>query len=197
MTLTFLALTLACVANAIGDIFMLYGIRYTNWEPGAEAIRQTPDVYLRWGALSGLVTVSAWFLLVPAMATLGWAITLAYCVYVGVTLAFHVSYIFVGLGVKADAGLAGPVSSLIGLLSGVSFLAAAVTSLLWAVHLFASGASWFYLLATPAATIVILQVLLGRLLGRTVPYYIVVAGPLAMIAFFAGFLHYVEAVAPG
>ena len=197
MTLTFLALTLACVANAVGDIFMLYGVRHTNWEPGVEAMQRTPESYLRWGALSGLVTVSAWFLLVPAMATLGWVITLAYCVYVGVTLAFHVSYLFVGLGVKAHADLAAPFSSLIGWLSGVSFLAAAVTSVFWAVHLFASGASWLYLLATPAVTIVILQILLGRLLGKTVPYFNVVAGPLAMIAFFAGFLHYVQNVALG
>ncbi len=196
-SLTFAALSAACLANAIGDVFMLYGVRYTNWEPGVEAMQQTPERYIKWGALSGLVTVSAWFLLVPAAAQvgggIGWALALAFCFYVGVTLSFHVSYLFVGLGVKADNTLAEPFAGLLGLISAASFLGAVSVSVLWAVDLFMRSASLFYLACTPAFTILFFQMFMGRFLGRA-PYYKVVAGPIAMVAFFAGFLHYTEAV---
>lgn len=186
---TFIILSCACIANAIGDVFMLYGIRYTDWKPGTKAMTHTPDSYLVWGALSGLVTISAWFVLVPHAVEINWAVALLYCWYVGVTLAFHVAYLFVGLGVKAESNLAKPFARYLGMVTLCSFVTALFVSVAWAVDIFSTQAPWWYLLFTPTATIVAVQMLLGRILIR-VPYIQVISGPLAMWVFFTGLLSY-------
>lgn len=193
-SLTFAVLTAAVLANAVGDVFMLWGVRFAG-EPGVEAMRKTPDSYLRWGALSGLVTVNAWFLLVPAAAqltdTVGWSIALSHCTYVAVTLSFHVAYVFVGLGVKKSETLEGPFSQLLGLLAAASFLCALAISVSWGLDVARRSGDWRYLAGTPTVTILFFQMCLGAVLRR-VPYYQVVAGPLAMLVYFGAFFSYVE-----
>ncbi|MEM7217331.1 MAG: hypothetical protein AAF515_03130 [Pseudomonadota bacterium] len=186
-------LAAACLANAVGDCFLLRGVRHTDWDPGIEALRRNDDAHLKWGSLTGMFTIGCWFLLTPyAMGlggVLGLAFTLSYLLYVAVTLAFHLSYGFVGLGVKASPDLEKPFRGLLGPIVLTSFLSALACSVAWAAHILMSGASLWYLLTTPVATVVFFQMLFGRALAR-VPYYLVVSGPIAMFAFFAGFLHY-------
>ncbi|MEM1230692.1 MAG: hypothetical protein AAGI15_09155 [Pseudomonadota bacterium] len=196
LTPTLLALAIATVANAVGDAFMMYGLRKTNGRPGAQAIQQTPDGYLRWGGLSGLVTVSAWFLLVPMMTSInGWqgtGLLLSYCFYVAVTLSFHVSYVFMALGVKAQPTLIEPLGRLFAWLRLASFVGLVLVTVFWSADLLLTQRSLAYLLTTPLVTVMVLQLLGARFL-RPYPVLMVASGPLAMLVFFAGFLHYVGA----
>lgn len=190
MTTTFICLAIACLANAIGDVFMLYGIKFTRGRPGPEAMQKTPTAYIKWGALSGLLTVNAWFLLLPYISQINWLTGIAFATYVSTTLAFHVSYLFVGLGVQSTPELSKSLSKYLGWLTLCSFATALLVSVAWVADIYQRGGSaWLYLFATPTVTIIVVQMLLGRVLRR-VPFYQVVSGPVAMLVFFAGVLVY-------
>lgn len=194
---TFLLLAIACTMNAIGDVFLLRGVCKTNWEPGIEALRQTSDRNLIWGALSGLATITPWSLLLPLLANIpgvsGRVALLSYATYVAVTLAFHVSYGFIGLAVKADHTLSDQFQPLVTVIAGTSFGLGVLFSIAWSAAILQAEASWRYVFVTPAITIAVCQFLLGYLFRR-VPYYLVVSGPLAMLVFFWAFLQYAETV---
>ncbi|MEM6448624.1 MAG: hypothetical protein AAF704_18960, partial [Cyanobacteria bacterium P01_D01_bin.123] len=78
---------------------------------------------------------------------------------------------------------------LVSIIKLTSFGFALIFSVFWGLITVNIGASWLYLLFSPVVTILFFLMVLGRFL-RKVPYYLVISGPLAMLVFFAGFLHF-------
>lgn len=195
--LIFVILAVACLTNAIGDGFMLYGVRFTQWKPGVEALSRTPDAYpsmecpVRLADGVGLVLVGAhhgrarWEDRVgddprvlrlcrrdaglPCVLRLRRARRPSAAVPYGAIrpVGPHSSghELLVGSGGERALG-GGPRGARRAL--GIP-------------------------LTSPVVTIVGFQKVLGRVLG-TLPYALVVAGPLAMLRFFAGFLSYANVV---
>ncbi|MEO0768689.1 MAG: hypothetical protein AAFY72_04535 [Cyanobacteria bacterium J06649_4] len=157
------------------------------------ALIKTADRDLVFGSLFGLVTIPPWFLLLPFLAQLpGWpglVALLSYAAYVAVTLAFHVSYGFIGLAIKVNHALSDRFTPLVNVLKITSFGFALLFSIAWGVAILSAGAPWLYICFGPVSTIVVFLLLLGQFLKR-VPYYLIVSGPLAMLTFFGAFLHY-------
>ena len=85
----------ACAANMVADIYLLNGVKETNWQPALTALIKTGFVFVKWVALSSIVLIPVWFLIVPYILELGGSIgyfaVIFWCSYVGITLAFHTS----------------------------------------------------------------------------------------------------------
>lgn len=196
-TIILIVLAVSCMLNAIGDIYLLHGVRYTQWQPGLDALSKTGEKHIMWGSLSGLATIPAWFLIVPYLANFegvaGFVSLLSYCIYVAATFAFHLCYCFVGLSVRKHTDLIKSFEPLVGTIAGYSFVSAIVFSIAWV--LFGTNdtitMNWFHWLTTPLVTIVLMQMVLGRLL-RKVPYFLVICGPIAMFIFFYGFIDFIR-----
>lgn len=189
-TVVALILAGAAILNAYADYRLLRGVRYTDWDPGFDALVLSSFDDLRVGTWLGGLTVVCWLALLLPMATAlpnELHLLPLYAAYVGATLVFHVAYGFAGVMVKQQPELKALAESWVTKLALCSFLTGAVFSIVWAVEIWRLPVSSLYYLATPAAAIVIFQFVIGRLLRR-VPYYLAVSGPIAMFWFFAGFL---------
>ena len=192
------ALLASCVINAIADVFLLWGARYTNYEPGLPALQKTPEKYLLFGSLIGLVILPVWFLicfyLTEISGPAGLMAFLVFAAYVAAVLCFHVCYAFVGLGIQRDAFLEEKFEPVVKTVAGFSFLLA----ILFTGTMIFIGATdrvamtWLHYATLPLFTIIFFQMILGRLL-RFIPYFQAFSGTLAMAAFFYGFMDMVAA----
>ena len=187
----------SCVINAVGDVFLLWGVRYTNWQPGIEALAKTPVKYVLFGSLIGMVIIPAWFLILPYLAnigsTAGRIAFMSFAIYVSAVFTFHVSFSFVALGVQASGDLKVKFERIVGLIAGYSFLAAIVftVSMIFLGVEREISMTWFHYITLPLFTIIGIQMVLGKVLKR-LPYYRAVSGTVAMALFFIGFMDMVR-----
>lgn len=95
LSLMLTVLLVACGANAIGDVALLWGARHTQWQPGLKALAKTPPLLVLCGSFLGLITIPCWFLILPLVARLpGWyglVGLLSYSAFVAGAFAFHLS----------------------------------------------------------------------------------------------------------
>ncbi|MEM1396682.1 MAG: hypothetical protein AAGH38_04445 [Pseudomonadota bacterium] len=187
------ALITACFLNAVIDVFLLWGAKETNWEPGLDAIEKTPQPFLLFGSFAGLAIIPIWFLLLPVIGALpdqfALPISIAYATYVAAALTFHVSYAFIGISIQNNSSLKERLTKPVGLLVLFVFVTSLVTTALIATAGFLGviELAWWQYLFLPTPAILVFQLVLGRIFSR-VPYFQVVAGPLAMAAFFTSFI---------
>ncbi|MEM1051527.1 MAG: hypothetical protein AAGI28_05460 [Pseudomonadota bacterium] len=197
LSLILVVLLIACAANAVGDVALLWGARQTRWQPGLPALVKTPPRLVLLGSLLGLITIPCWFLIVPLIARLpGWyglVACISYSAFVAGALAFHLSYAFVGPSLREVPALEGAFKRPLGTLLLYTFAMGAIASIVLAL----AGASqtiimhWYHYLLLPTPAIVLIQMIFGSAL-RSIPFAKIIAGPLAMAAFFIAFTDLVE-----
>jgi hypothetical protein len=190
-TALLILLSISCILNVIADILLFWGVRY-RYTTNEEVFVKTPRSFLLVGALSGLFILPFWFLPAPYLLQVdglaGNITFFSYVTYIAILLLFHVSYSFIGLGIKADRSLGEiytPVRSAIG---AYSFLVA----LIFTISMVYIGVqqiwvfSWYHYLILPFP-ILLIALGLGNLLKR-IPWFRVTSGTLSMFVFFVGFV---------
>lgn len=195
--IVFTVLMASCLINAIGDVILLWGVRNTNWEPGLEALAQTPERFVLFGSLLGLLVIPAWFLICPYLANIdglaGKIAFMSFATYVAAVFSFHVCYAFVGVGIQALDSLQPKFEPLVGIIAGYSFLAATIftVAMIFAGLTKAISMSWFHYATLPVFTIILFQMALGNVF-KSVPYFQAASGTFAMALFFYGFIDMVS-----
>ncbi|MEM6683805.1 MAG: hypothetical protein AAF607_16340 [Pseudomonadota bacterium] len=190
-------LLIACAVNAAADVVLLWGVGETDAGPGIEALAKTPERFVIFGSMIGLLIIPVWFLIAPYLARIpGVAGNIAfysYLIYVAGVFAFHLCYAFVGLGVQANAQLEAKFAPLVQGIASYSFLASIVFTVALGVSGFTKSVAmqWYHYAALPLFTIIFFQMILGSAL-KSFPHVQSALGVFAMAVFFIGFMSLVR-----
>ncbi len=189
-------LVISSLLNIVADILLLWGIKDTNWEPTVESIKKTPTSFLLIGSLSGLVILPFWFfpvtylMRIPGIA--GQIAAYSYLTYIATLIVFHVSYSFVGIGIKECDALNDKFERIITAIAGYSMLLFLIfTGAMVYLGLTSTlNMSWYHYFTLPAFTIIFFRIIAKIL--KSVPYIAAVSGTLAMLTFFIGFVNMIS-----